>query len=256
MGLVDHAEIPSHVAQQIEDVVLSGHEVDRSDALGIVVPDVTPVRGSHGGAVDDREGLAELVLKLSPPLVGQVGRGDDQRPLDQPPELELLEGEPRHDRLASAGVVGDQEANLGLCQQVRVNRVHLMGQRINLRHRHGEVRVILKGQADAVRFGGEAEVRRIAGERGRFAGLRDLDRAAAEVFRPEELVPEPLGMQADRLHFHARPPSFDRQYFDRLGPVRPLEGSPVRKLSQDFVDGHVAARRASLMGDLLPENAG
>ena len=75
VGLVDHAQVPAHVAEQIEDVVLAGHEVDRRDALRIVVPDVSPVSGSHGSAVDHGEGFAEFVLKLAPPLVGQGWRG-------------------------------------------------------------------------------------------------------------------------------------------------------------------------------------
>src|SRR5207244_2089108 len=89
--------------------------------------------------------------------------------------------------------------NWRLGKQVRVNRVHLVRQRINLRDRHGEVWVVLKGQPDAVGFSSEAEMRRVAGERGQFPGLRDLDRAV-EVLGLEQLVPQPLGVQPDRLY--------------------------------------------------------
>ena len=88
-------QIPAHVAQHVENVVLAGHEVDGRDALGIVFPDVAPVGGTDRASVDDREGLAELVVQLTPPLVGEVGRGDDERPLDQAPELEFLDASGR-----------------------------------------------------------------------------------------------------------------------------------------------------------------
>ena len=106
--------------------------------------------------------LAELVVQFPPPLVGQVGGRDDQRPLDQATELQFLEGQPAHDRLAGTRVVGDEEADAGLGEQVGVDRIHLVRQRIDLGDGDGEVRVVLEGQPDAVGFGGEAEVRGVA----------------------------------------------------------------------------------------------
>jgi hypothetical protein len=82
--------------------------------------------------VDDREGLVELVLHLPPPLVGQARRGNDQGALDEPPELEFLEGKPAHDCLPGTWVVGDQESDAGLGQQVRINRIQLVRQGIDL----------------------------------------------------------------------------------------------------------------------------
>ena len=65
-----------------------------------------------------------------------------------------------------------------------VHGVHLVRKWIDLRYGDGEVRVVLEGQTNAMGFGGEAEVRRVAGERGQLAGLCDLDRAV-EVIRLE-----------------------------------------------------------------------
>ena len=77
--------------------------------------------------------------------------------------------QPAHDRLAGPGVVGDQEADAGLREQVGVDGIHLVRQRIDLRHRDGEVRVVLEGQPDAMGFGGEPEVGRVAVERRQLA---------------------------------------------------------------------------------------
>jgi hypothetical protein len=52
------------------------------------------------------EVLAELIAQLALPLEGQVGRRDDQHPLDQPARLELLDQQAGHDGLARARVVG------------------------------------------------------------------------------------------------------------------------------------------------------
>jgi hypothetical protein len=178
-------------------------------------------------------------LQFPPPLVGQVGRRDDQRPLDQPPVLEFLERQPGHDRLAGTGVVGDQEADLRLGEQVRVDRVHLVRQGIDLRDRDGEVRVVLVGQPYAVGFGGQAEMRGVAGQPRQLAGRSNLYRAV-EVFGLQQLFPEAPGVQSLGLNFDLRPPDLHRQYLDRLGPVRPFQGGPVRKLLQDVVDAHAA----------------
>ena len=44
-------------------------------------------------------------------MKGQVRRSDDQGPLDEPTDFELLDEKPRHDGLAGARVVRQQEAN-------------------------------------------------------------------------------------------------------------------------------------------------
>ena len=70
-----------------------------------------------------------------------------------------------------------------------------MGQRVDLRHRNGKMRVVLESQADAVRFSGKPEVRGIAVEcrqcpsRGHldcameFLGLSNWSRDAWCVYR-------------------------------------------------------------------------
>ena len=124
---------------------------------GIVFPDVAAVGGIDRVTVDDGEGLAELVVQFPPPLVGEVSGRDDQDALDQAAELEFLDHQPTHDGLAGPRVVGDQKPDAGLGEQVAVDRIHLVRQRIDLGDRDGEVRVVLVGQPDAMGFGGEPE---------------------------------------------------------------------------------------------------
>ena len=63
----------------------------------------------------------------------------------------------------------------GCVSRCVVNGIHLVRQRIDLRHGDGEMRVVLEGQPDAVGFGGEAEVRGVAVEGRKLPRLRDLD---------------------------------------------------------------------------------
>jgi hypothetical protein len=63
------------------------------------------------------------------PLEG--GRADDQNAFGEPPKLQLANEKARHDRLARAGVVGEQESHARELEQVVVDRLELMGQRID-----------------------------------------------------------------------------------------------------------------------------
>src|SRR5271157_1497705 len=98
-----------HVTDHVQDVILPGDEIDRRDALRRVLPDVSTVGGAHRGPVDDRKCLPELVMKLPPPLVSQVGWGDDKNAFDQSSELEFLDRQASHDRLPGTRIVCDEE---------------------------------------------------------------------------------------------------------------------------------------------------
>ena len=77
--------------------------------------------------------------------------------LDQAADLQLLEQQARHDRLAGAGIVGQQEADARQFQEVVVDRLQLVRQRIDAGDREREERVVLVGQAEPVGFDAEAE---------------------------------------------------------------------------------------------------
>ncbi len=88
--------------------------------------------------------------------------------------MQLLQDQAGHDRLASARVVGDQEADAGRLQHIAINGLDLVGQGIYLGDADRQLRVELVGQADAVGLDEEEEVLGIVGQ-GNGTLLKDLD---------------------------------------------------------------------------------
>ncbi len=80
------------------------------------------------------------------------------RPLDGFAELQLLDQQAGHDRLAGAGVVGQQEAQAGLRQHFEVDGFDLVRQRADARQAHGKMPVVGVGQADAGGFDQQPEL--------------------------------------------------------------------------------------------------
>jgi len=138
---------------------------DGGHHLVALLPGVHAVVSAQRIAADDLELLAELVAQLALPLEGQIGRGDDQDALDQPADLQLLDEEPRHDGLAGAGVVRQQETDAGEPHEVVVDRLQLMGKRIDARDGQAEVGIVLVGEAQTHRLDAEPEALRVAVER-------------------------------------------------------------------------------------------
>ena len=97
-------------------------------------------------AGEDLEVEAELLPQLVLPLLDEAARGDDEAALDVAADHQLLDEQPGHDRLAGAGVVGEQEAQRLAGQHLRVDRRDLVRQRIEVRRLHREVRVEQVGQ--------------------------------------------------------------------------------------------------------------
>jgi hypothetical protein len=176
-------------------------------------------------------------VQFPPPLVGQVGGHDDQRAFDQAPEFEFLDEQPGHDGLASAGIIGEEEADARLGQQVVVDRVHLMREWIDLRHRHGKMRVVLERQANSVRFGGESEMRGIAIKSRQCTSRGDRD-GAVKFLGLEQLGPETFGVCADSLHLDPTATRLRCQDFDRFGPMGTGKDSSLAQLVHNIVSGH------------------
>ena len=99
---------------------------------------------------------------------------------------QLLDEQPGHDRLAGAGIVGEQEAQRLARQHRLVDRGDLVRQRIHERGVDREHRIEEVREADAVRLGDEAEERAVAVEAPRAARLDDLE--ARLVVAVEDLV--------------------------------------------------------------------
>ena len=135
---------------------------------------------------EDLERQMEAPVELVLPLLGEAARADDEAALQVAAGDQLLDEQAGHDRLAGAGVVGEQEAQRLARQHRLVDRRDLVRQRLDERgvdrqHRIEEVR-----EADAVRLGDEAEERAVAVEAPGAALLDDLE--ARLVVAVEQLV--------------------------------------------------------------------
>ena len=108
-------------------------------------------------AGDDLERQAELREQLVLPLLDQAARADDQAAAQIAADEQLLDEQPGHDRLAGAGVVGQQEPQRLARQHLAVDGGDLVRQRLDERGVDGQQRVEQVGQADAVGLGDEPE---------------------------------------------------------------------------------------------------
>ena len=149
----------------LPDVVLL-RVVDGGDDLRFTLPQVQElllvVRG-----VDDLERLAEEAQQLVLPLDGQRRRNEDQAALDGLAELELLDEEAGHDRLARAGVVGEQEAQPRLRQHLAVDRFDLVRQGADAGEADRELAVVGMSEADTGGLDQEPQPFRVRGRGGR-----------------------------------------------------------------------------------------
>ncbi len=162
--LVHDHEIPVDLAQPGQDVGAL-RQVERRDDPVALQPLVHAELVADVLALEDQELLVELLLQLALPLEGEVGRADDQDALGEAAQLELADEQARHDRLARAGVVGQQEAHARELEQVVVDRFELVRQRIDARDREAEVGIELVGDAERVGLEAEPEQASVAVER-------------------------------------------------------------------------------------------
>ena len=171
VGLVDDDEVPPLLPDTLAHVVLLG-VVERGDDLGVSLPGVDELLLVDGGE-DDVERLAEPAEQFVLPLDRQRGRAEDQDAIDGLAELHLLDQQPRHDRLARAGVVGQQESQTRLRQHPLVDGLDLVRQRADARQADGELPVVHVGQANPSRLDQETET--IGIDRSRGSGPRRSD---------------------------------------------------------------------------------
>ena len=101
----------------------------------------------------DLEGKLEPSVQLVLPLLGEAAGADHEAPFQVAAGDELLDEEPRHDRLARAGIVGQQEAQRLPRQHRLVDRGDLMRQGLDHRRVNGQHRVEQVGETDALRLG-------------------------------------------------------------------------------------------------------
>ena len=103
-----------------------------------------------------------LIDKFALPLKGMVGGADHQDPLDEAPQLEFADQQARHDRFSRAGVVGEQEAHAGQLQEVLVDGLKLVRQRVHPRDGKAEIGIELVGDTQPVGLQGRPQQPAIA----------------------------------------------------------------------------------------------
>ena len=230
VGLVHDDEVPVRAEQALLGVFDARDPGDRRDDLVAVLPGVLAVGVAQGLPADDLEALAELVLQLPLPLEREVRRSDDQRAPDQAPGLQLLEQQPRHDRLAGARVVGQEEADSGQLEEVVVDRLELVGEGIDAGDREREERVVFVGQPEPMGLDAQAEQGRVAIEALVYRGAAEL----SELSGCEDRIADQAGLAplADQLDGVAE--WDDCQNLDRLGQQRPSD----HRADVDLIDCH------------------
>ena len=188
--LVHDHQIPVRLPQSRKDVAAFG-KVERRDDLLLLEPLVDAELFPDVAALEDEELLVELLLELALPLEGEVRGAHDEDPFGEAPELELPDEKPRHDGLAGAGVVGEEEAHGGQLEEVFVDRFELVGKRVHAGDGEAEEGIELVGDAEGVRLEPEAEQPCIAvvGEGpvgdGEARDVLGRQRDPTEPFRPD-----------------------------------------------------------------------
>ena len=109
-------------------------------------------------------------------MLDEAAGRDDQAALKIAADQQLLDQQPRHDRLAGAGIVGEQEPQRLARQHLAINGRDLMRQRLDLGRADGEVGIEQVGKADAVGLGREPQQRAVGVECIRAAGFDEFER--------------------------------------------------------------------------------
>ena len=135
---------------------------------------------------EDLEVQVEPAAQLVLPLLDQAAGATMRQRCRSPRTMQLLDVEAGHDRLAGAGVVGQQEAQRLARQHRLVDGRDLVRQRLDVGGVDGQHRVEEVGQADALRLGDQAEEGAVAVEAPGAALLDELQ--ARLVVAVEQLV--------------------------------------------------------------------
>ncbi len=157
MRFIDDDEIPLGPAQLVFQVVITGNLVQPDDSAVRLQKGVARHRGLKGVTRQDVKVQLELEPEFILPLCGQVAGHADQAAVHIATDDQFFDEQPGHDRLACAGVVGQQEAQRLAGQHLAVHSRDLVGQRLNKRGVDGQHRVEEMRKADAVRLSRQPE---------------------------------------------------------------------------------------------------
>ena len=109
MGLVHHDEVPVGLLQLRLEILAPRELIEPGDEQVALLEHVPGVRSLGQVARQEIERQAELPVQLVLPLLDERAGAHDEAPLEVASDHQLLDEEPRHDRLARAGVVGQHE---------------------------------------------------------------------------------------------------------------------------------------------------
>ena len=197
--LIHDDQIPMDLTQPGEDLLALG-QVEGGDDSVLLDPLVHAELVADVLTFEHEELRVELLLELALPLEGEVGRADDQDALGEAAQLELADEQARHDGLAGAGVVGQQEPHARELEQVVVDRLELMRKRIDARDREPEVGIELVGDAQGVGLQAEAQQAPVA-----IVGVPCVeDREPREIVGGERHLAEALRLRTDQPDRPAR----------------------------------------------------
>ena len=176
MGLINDRDIPGDLAELLGQVFAAGELVHAGDQERVLGEDVATFGVIDHLAAEDFEAQVELLAQFLAPLLHEPAGSDDDCALAVRAQDQLLQIQPRHDRLARAGVVGQQEPQRDTWQQFIVDRTNLVRQRINVGTVDCDHRVVERGVLDSQRLGCEPELVRVGVVGGSGVGVgRDLE---------------------------------------------------------------------------------
>lgn len=186
-----------------------------------------PARPRHQGdrrqssprRADYLERLAKFFLQLALPLKTEVRWRDDQRPLHETSDLQLLEEQARHDRLPGTGVVGEEEPDAWQSHEIVVNGFELVRQWVDTRDGEGKVWVVLVSEPETCGFDAKAEARRIAVER--LALGRRIEKL--ELVEAQDTLVDLSSLLTCTNDFDYLAERCDDEYLDGLGKHRPAD---------------------------------
>src|SRR4030042_4052829 len=126
VGLIHNYQIPMDLPEPWKDVfslgqVKGGQDLPLFQPLvhAELVTDVVPFK--------NHEFFIKFFFEFPLPLKSEIGRADDQNPLNEPSKFKFPDEKAGHDRLSSPGIIGQEEADSGEFEEVVIDRFELMG---------------------------------------------------------------------------------------------------------------------------------
>lgn len=155
VGLVEDDQIPPGRAELRLQMLVPRHLVEPNDELMVILERVARWRRFFQRGREDSELQAEFLEQFVPPLLDEAARRDDQHPPSIGPHDQFADVEARHDGLARAGVVGQDEAQRLTRQHRLVDGGDLVRQRLDVGGVDGHHRIEQKRQVDPLGLAGE-----------------------------------------------------------------------------------------------------